>query len=285
MLGGMVAWVLAADPELNVTSAAREAGRDDAIRFDAEEDGSIERVLARGPYDWIVNAVGVLKPLIDEADPASVARAVAVNATFPNRLAAAARQTGSRIIQIATDGVFSGGDAPYAEDTPHDAEGVYERSTSDGEIDAPHVLNLRCSIVGTEERRPPRSLLGWALSQPKGATIAGYTNHRWNGVTTLHFAKLCRGVISEGGPHLPSPLHVVPADAVSKAELLELALSAFERTDVTVSAEAAPVAVDRTLATRHPEEGRRLWTAAGYPAPPRIAAMVAELASLRVQSI
>jgi dTDP-4-dehydrorhamnose reductase len=281
MLGGMVARVLDGEPQLNVTRAARASAGEATIPFDAEQEGSVERLLASARWDWLVNAVGVIKPLIDETDPACVARATAVNETFPQRLAAGAERAGSRVIQIATDGVFSGRSAPYDEETRHDADGVYERSKSGGEVSAPHVLNLRCSIIGPEGWREPRSLLGWALSQPSGARISGYTNHRWNGVTSLHFARLCRGVILAGGLDLPWLLHVVPADTVSKAELLELALQAFGRTDVTASAEPGPIPVDRTLTTRYPEANRRLWAAAGYAEPPRIATMIAELASLQ----
>jgi len=278
MLGEPVARVLADDARLEVFRAARGPSADDVLPFDARDE-SIAGLLSERRYDWVVNAVGVLKRLIDESDPASVANAVAVNATFPRRLAAAALEQGSRVIQIATDGVFAGGRAPYDEDAPHDADGVYERSKSRGEVRAPHVLNLRCSIVG-REHPPARSLLGWALTQPEGARIPGYTNHLWNGVTTLQFAELCAAVITSDGLDLPSTLHVVPADAVSKADLLRLALSAFGRDDVMVAPEPAPVPVDRTLTTRFPDAGLRLWRAAGYPQPPRIATMIAELAAL-----
>jgi dTDP-4-dehydrorhamnose reductase len=279
MLGRMVADVLGQNPELNVTSAARRPSGGNVISFDAEHD-SVEPLIVDGRHEWIINAVGVIEPRIDESDPASVARAIAVNAAFPHRLAAAARQQRARVIQIATDGVFSGSSAPYDEAARHDADGVYARSKSLGEVRASNVVELRCSVIGPEDP-PARSLLGWALSQPPGGRIPGYTNHRWNGLTTLSFAKLCEGVILERGLNLPSPLHVVPGDAVTKAELLRLAVSAFGRDDVTVGDEPAPVAVDRTLATRHPEANRRLWSAAGYSEAPRIAAMVAELASLR----
>jgi hypothetical protein len=73
---------------------------------------------------------------------------------------------------------------------------------------------------------------------------------------------------------------VVPADRVTKAELLELALAAFGRTDVSVRHAPGPGApVDRTLGTRDPEANQRLWRAAGYTGPPTIRAMLGELAA------
>jgi dTDP-4-dehydrorhamnose reductase len=116
------------------------------------------------------------------------------------------------------------------------------------------------------------------LSRPPGATISGYTNHRWNGITTLHLAKLCAGIIQSDHHQLRSLWHIVPGDSVSKAELIQKILAAFDRGDVTVKPEPAAVAVDRTLRTIHPEVNRQLWAAAGYPVPPTVAEMVEELA-------
>ena len=272
MLGRMVARVLASHPALEVVASTRQGSRA-AIKFDSSCD-SLREVLDATDCEWIVNAIGVLDSRIDEDDPQSVATAIDTNATFPNRLAAAAGDR--RVIQISTDGVFSGRDAPYDERALHDAPGVYARSKSLGEVSSPTLVNLRCSIIGPEEQ-PARSLLGWALSQPSGATITGYTNHYWNGITTYHFAKLCAATVLGTAPGLPGVLHVVPGDAVDKAELLRLLLSAFDRDDVTVVADPAPARVDRRLSTVYPEVNESLWAAAGYRSPPTIEEMVGEL--------
>jgi dTDP-4-dehydrorhamnose reductase len=246
-----------------------EAGRDDP--------GAL---LDRAGCAWVVNAIGVTKPHIDESDQVSVDRAIAINARFPHALAGAAAVRGVRVIHPTTDGVFAGGAGSYREDARHDAGDAYAVSKSHGEVDAPHVLNLRCSIVGPEPF-PGTSLLAWLLSQPRGARVAGYTNHRWNGVTTFHFARLCQGIIDAGEP-LPGTLHAVPADAVTKADLLGMLADAYGRRDLTIVPEAAPVAVYRTLATNHPEANALIWRAAGYPAPPTVGAMVRELATTHV---
>lgn len=276
MLGSMVDRVLSEEESLQVVRSTR-SGEHDALAFDAGRD-SIEELLDAVRCDWIVNAIGVLAGDIDEEDARSVATAIDVNAAFPHRLAWAAGRE-RRMIHVSTDGVFSGRNAPCDEGSRHDACGVYGRSKSLGEPKGPNVITLRCSIVGPEEGRP-RSLLGWALSQPEGARITGYANHRWNGLTTYHLARMCQAVITADGRGLPSPLHLVPADSVSKAELLEISLSAFGRGDVTVSAAPARVPSERTLATIHPDTNRLLWEAAGYEGAPSIAQMVGELACL-----
>lgn len=270
MLGSMVTRVLAGSPGLEVSATARDS-------FDARRD-PLADLLEAGGHEWIVNAIGVLKARIDEDDPASIEDAIAVNALFPHRLADEAARRGQRVIQIATDGVYAGVHGPYDETAEHDPTDVYGKTKSLGETPADNVWHLRCSIVGPE-LGPPTSLLGWILSAPRDAELTGYDGHRWNGITTLAFAKLCHAVITATEPphHVQ---HVVPGDSVSKAELLELALTAFGRTDVSVRHVPGPGApIDRTLSTRDPGANQRLWQAAGYERPPSIEAMLNELAA------
>jgi dTDP-4-dehydrorhamnose reductase len=244
-------------------------------RFDATAD-QLGPLLDSEPYEWIVNAIGVIKPRIDEKVPASVENAIAVNALFPARLAAESAARGQRVVQIATDCVFSGTRGSYDESAPHDPLDVYGKTKSLGETPAGNVIHLRCSIVGPERSTLPSSLLGWILSAPPGGELSGYTDHFWNGVTTLHFAKLCAAVIN--GATVPRVHHVVPGDTVSKADLLQLVLSAFGRDDVKVRPGPGPTSVDRTLSTQHPDINQSLWIAAGYETPPTIQEMVRELA-------
>ena len=269
----MVVRFLGTSQAVEVVATSRRAGGS-RVPFDARSD-SIAALLATTGCDWVVNCIGMLHGRIDPRDPASVAEALEVNSVFPNRLAAAAGDR--RVILIATDGVFAGSEAPYDEDRAPDEPGVYGRSKALGEVLAPHVTNLRCSVIGPEPP-PGASLLAWALSQPAGATVPGYCDHRWNGVTSLHFAKLCLALIEADGLTVPPLLHVVPADVVTKAALLEMILAAYGRSDVTVRETDSPHPVDRTLGTRFEQEHRRLWDAAGYPRPPGIAQMLAELA-------
>lgn len=263
MLGHMVERVLSGQ-DLELVTAGRK-------RFDARTDNPSALLEALEP-DWVVNAIGVTKPHIDPGSAESVAAAVDVNARFPFALAEAARLHRARVIQIATDGVFSGRTGGYREDAPHDALDVYGKSKSLGEAPAVNVIHLRCSVVGPGGS----SLMAWLLSQPRGAFVPGYSDRVWNGVTTWHFGMLCASIARED-LDLPSPLHVVPADTVSKAELLELIARACGRDDLTIEPQASPAAVDLSLATRHPEASAALWRAAGYDTPPTIAAMVDEL--------
>lgn len=277
MLGSMVARVLAQEPELALRTTVRtqriESVEAKQLRFDLTRH-LVGSLLERADCEWVINAIGTTKPRIDERDPSSVENALRVNALFPYRLAAEARKRNQKVIQIATDGVFSGARGPYDESCPHDAPDIYGKTKSLGEVPADNVVHLRCSIVGID-RSAPHSLLTWALSAPPGAELPGYTAQLWNGITTLQFARLCLAVIR--GATVPSVQHVVPADAVTKADLLELILSVFRRYDVAVRREPGPPA-DRRLSTSTPQTNRTLWARAGYPSPPTVLYMLQELA-------
>ena len=114
MLGSMVADVLSRDTELSISATVRRPDLLDTLcermphvgwrGFDADATDSLT-ALVRGQA-WVVNAIGVTKPLIDENDADSVERAIRVNSLFPHALACACSETGSFVLQIATDCVF-----------------------------------------------------------------------------------------------------------------------------------------------------------------------------------
>jgi dTDP-4-dehydrorhamnose reductase len=291
MLGAMVTEVLACQATLRVVGTVRDQPLLEMMRsvlpevdwciFDAERDGPEVLTTLLSGSNWAVNAIGIIKPYIRDDDPGAVARAVAVNSLFPHKLAAAAEAEGVRVLQIATDCVYSGSKGAYLEDAAHDALDVYGKTKSLGEVYSPLVHHLRCSIIGPEIKAH-RSLLDWLLQKPQGATVTGFTNHYWNGVTTLHFARLCAAVIRTG-IEIGHSLHIVPAAPMSKYELLQSLARANNRHDIKVNAGAAAVSIDRTLATKRPELNRKLWAATDYAAPPTVPQLVTELAAFNAR--
>lgn len=286
MLGAMVLDTLASDPELELVATTRsgrlpEPFRErlsgvDCRRLDAEQVASDELAAVLAGTDWIVNAIGIIKPYIHDDNAPEVERATRVNALFPHLLARAAERIGARVLQIATDCVYSGTRGRYVESDPHDPTDVYGKTKSLGEVHSPAMTHLRCSIVGPE-LAGHRSLLDWLIRQPADAAVNGFLNHLWNGVTTLQFARLCRGIV-RGNLDLPRLRHVVPADVVTKATLLEIVARAHHRADLSISPVDASVAVDRTLDTEDRPGNELLWRAAGYEEVPTVRAMVEELA-------
>lgn len=282
MLGAMVTDVLARSGDIALTVTSRTGDRPHisgpaattpCFAFDAERD----EVPALAGYDWVINCIGVIKPYIKDDHAAQVERAIRVNALFPHRLAAAATQAGARVLQIATDCVWSGRAGRYLENAAHDALDAYGRTKSLGEVPTPAMHHLRCSIIGPEVTGHV-SLLDWFRSQPVGARLTGFTNHVWNGVTTYHYARLCEGIVRQA-PALPRLQHVIPSGLVTKAEMLEAFARVFDRADLVITHGEAPTVVDRTLATSDEAMNAALWRHAGYAEPPTFAQMLAELAA------
>jgi len=220
-------------------------------------------------YQWVINAIGKIPQRCKDD---SLFRRV--NAGFPFRLANVAETLGINVIQIATDCIYDGKSGDYTEADAASPKDIYAKTKLEGEVKSDNMFHLRCSIVGPETHS--KSLLGWFLNQQLGTTIEGYINHRWNGITTLHFAKIVEGIIAYNLP-LPHIQHVVPTDAVSKCELLEHFARVFGRGDITIKRKAAIRSINRTLATTNNILNSKLWVLAGYPWPPTIVQMIEEL--------
>ena len=122
---------------------------------------------------------------------------------------------------------------------------MYGKTKSLGEVYGPNVHHLRCSIIGPEAKEP-RSLMEWFLGQPTALLSTAFVNHTWNGVTTLHFARLCAGIIKRR-VNLPHSQHLIPSGEVTKCEMLEAFARFYGRDDVTVNATEAGVVIDLTF--------------------------------------
>ena len=244
--------------------------------LDAEQNDSESIIDAIDGADWIINAIGIIKPYIRDDSAGDVERAVRVNSLFPLQLARVAKTKGARIIHITTDCVFSGKRGKYTETDEHDVVNVYGKTKSLGEIFSDNVYNIRTSIIGPE-RKSHKSLMDWLLNQPPGSKINGFTNHHWNGITTLHFARICQGIIKKGLP-ISNVQHIVPANLTTKAGLIKNLAKEFKRQDITIRDTRSPEFINRTLSTNNQKLNDMIWSAAGYSKPPTIEQMIAELA-------
>ncbi len=264
MLGSMLVKVLSQQFEV-VATVRRE---DYIIPMDNVEwrlfDANVDIVAFNlKDVDWIINAIGV----IPQRKPCSY--------DLNWCLSMVLSRIGTPVIQIGTDCVFDGTTGNYTENSPRNATDKYGLSKIWGERLDTNSYLIRCSIVGPETHG--KSLLGWFLNQSQNAVIDGYTNHLWNGVTTMAFAQVCAGIIANN-TELPHIQHLVPADAVSKYELLCLFREYFKRQDITINPVEAPEPINRTLATNNPKLNRLLWHKAGYTKIPTIEQMVKEMA-------
>jgi dTDP-4-dehydrorhamnose reductase len=246
------------------------------LTFDAVQKQPIREYLERERFDVVVNAVGLIKQLINEGNQEDIRTAYLINADLPRELNAYARDSSTPTIQIGTDCVYSGLEGSYSENSEFDCNDLYGLSKVSGEHESKSMMTIRCSIIG-HEIRSSVSLMDWFLSQPPAASVKGYRNHFWNGVTTLAFARVIKGIISEN-MYSPGTIHLVPKDQVSKFELLQILAETFGRKDIEISEFEAEIAVNRTLATIFPGKNEQLWLNAGYTEIPTIVELIQEYA-------
>lgn len=240
----------------------------------------LEEKMNMNDISFVVNCAGLIRQKIDEDSLSSRAQAVKANFDLPLRLVSLSEKYNFKIIQIGTDCVFSGRHGNYKESDIHDAEDIYGKTKSLGEIPHENLIILRTSIVGLEAQSNS-SLLSWFINQSRNARVKGYSDQIWNGVTIFHFAKFVTSIIDQNGFNQFSGVHhVVPSDSVSKDKLLKIFGIAFGREDIEIDSVATGRDLDMTLGTNHPSMNSLLWKLAGYSHPPTIEEMILEYSSL-----
>jgi len=207
----------------------------------AARDPLIETVRASGA-EVVINCLGSTKRRGSDRRDLSDA-----NALFPVQLVSRL-DAGQHVIHASTDCVFAGTRGGYAVDEPTDADDDYGVSKVLGEAIAlrPNVTVLRVSIIGPERADGP-GLLSWFLRQPTDDAVPGWTNHRWNGVTTLDWAGIAFDVADRRrrGGHV-APILQPGTPPVSKYELLCIFRTVYGTPHRIDPVETA-AAVDRTL--------------------------------------
>ena len=282
MLGKMCSLVLNDDQSLNLIGTYNNENsktllvekKINLLKFNALVD-DIEKLVESTNPKYVVNCIGRIKPTIDEDSQESVFQAEQINSNLPKQLEALSSSRGLEIIQIGTDCVFSGKKGLYTIDDEYDANDVYGRTKANGEIDSGKKMLLRTSIVGPEVK-PGQSLLNWFLELEKESEVNGFENHMWNGITTLAFAKIVKGVILNN-IYTSKVIHLTPKDLVSKYELLSLFSTSFGRKDIDIIPTNADHVIDRTLLSDSSIDNEKIWKIAGYDDVPTISELVKEL--------
>ncbi len=193
--------------------------------------------------DVIINCMGTIKPRIDALGDLN---GIIVNSVFPRMLANVSEAVGAHLIHPTTDCVYSGLKGSYNEDDKYDVSDVYGMSKAMGEPS--NCTVVRTSIIG-EEVGQGRSLVEWIKSSAN-QTVNGFTNHNWNGVTCLQFAKICEQIITTndywmGIKHLHS-------NVLDKQQLVETVSKVYDL-NITVVPKETPVKCDRSMSTIHAE--------------------------------
>ena len=173
------------------------------------------------------------------------------NMYFLNALLPAILRNGindcSILIQPSTDCVFSGKkDFKYCKTDKKDASDIYGRSKAIAEdtlIDQENLIIIRTSIIGATKNFADKGLLSWFVNT-KSRNIDGYTNHFWNGITTLEWSKQVNEMmVSEVNKGL---FQIGTEEISSKYKLLEKFKSCFEK-EININEYECDERINRTL--------------------------------------
>ena len=249
MLGNTVVRFFSQDNHFTVKGTVRNskslAELPDAIRenivsgVNANDLDSVIQVIQVEQPDIVVNCIGLVKQLSTANDPLI---ALPINSLFPHQLAKICSDASARFVHISTDCVFSGDKGMYNENDVPDAIDLYGLSKRFGEVDYPHAITIRTSIIG-HELAHARSLIDWFLSQ--SISTRGFTKALFSGLPTIEIAKLIKDYV------IPNSnlrgVYNVSANPISKFDLLCLVAEIYGK-DIHI-VEDDELVIDRSLDT------------------------------------
>lgn len=156
------------------------------VRFDLENKWQFIDEIRKYPNALIFNAIGKIKQKTDDDLELLMSNSI-LPLELHNHLLA-----NQFLVHPSTDCVFDGNThLPYRQINESDARDTYGWSKRLGELalqDRRRTLIFRVSIIG-EDPTSNKGLLAWFLSQPAQSKLKGFTNHLWNGITTLEWCK------------------------------------------------------------------------------------------------
>lgn len=192
---------------------------------DALDTAQLEALFQKLRPSVVVNCTSLSKERLQLSDPLEL---IPIYALLPHLLVSFCSRFSARLIQISSDGVFSGKKGNYGEEDMPDAYDLYGRSKLMGEVVAPECVTLRTSMIGHDPKLQ-NGLVSWFLNQ-KG-TCAGFSNAIFSGFPVTVLARIIRDyVLSQ--PKLEG-LYNLASAPISKFDLLRL-ISEIYDTGVTV---------------------------------------------------
>jgi dTDP-4-dehydrorhamnose reductase len=210
---------------------------------------SLEKCLDEVSPEVVVNCLAL--PRNHDSDFKDL---ISIYAIFPRKLSYQCLSRGIRLIQISSDGVFSGRRGGYSEDDIPDADDAYGLAKLLGEADGFHALTLRTSIFGPELTAQD-GLFSWFLRQE--GVCQGHTRAKFSGFPAVVLAQIIRDYVL---PNLNlHGIYHVATEPISKFELLDLVRLQYSKVIQLLPDDS--VVIDRTLS------GERFNRLTGYSPP------------------
>lgn len=268
MVGSQVARILGESSFLDVASIGRNA-LDLSDPFQSRRE--FQKLVKVFKPDYVINCAADLGRI---RTISSLCHQLQVNGLFPRFAAKLAERSDFFLIHLSSDAVFFGKKGNYLETSFRIPRSFYSISKILGEKKSDSSLVIRCSVVGESPSNSSRiSIFSWFKQLLSDAKIEGYVNQRWNGVTSTALAKLILG-ITEAGYCVGGVHHFIPADSLSKYELLELFREITYRSDVEIVASRGAHSINRILLTNNPVLNAHFWTLAGHVQVPQIKRLI-----------
>lgn len=247
MLGNAVLRLFAQSPEYEVYGSVRsDAGRNFLPKHfhqniftgvDVNNTDSLIQLFSIVRPDIVINCIGLVKQLTRVDEPLL---AIPINSLLPHQLASLCKLVGARLVHISTDCVFSGKKGRYTETDVADSTDLYGRSKLLGEVDYPHAITLRTSLIG-HELDGAHSLVEWFLSQDH--SIKGFKCAIFSGLPTVELAIVIRDYVIPH-PELHGVYHI-SSEPISKFDLLVLVAEIYGKAINII--EDYQLVIDRSL--------------------------------------
>lgn len=168
--------------------------------------------------DFVINSIGIIKQLKQSKDKI---QSIEVNSIWPHQLAELCAKHNAKMIHFSTDCVFTGSKGNYNEEDLADARDTYGLSKFMGEVDYPHTLTLRTSIIG-HELNSSVSLIDWFLSQ--STECKGFTEAIYSGFPTVEIANFLNEYIFK---NFVSGVYHLSSEPISKYDLLKIVAEVY----------------------------------------------------------
>lgn len=172
------------------------------------------RVFKQAKPKMVINCISLQKQLLKKQDPLIM---IPTYSVLPHQLSKLCKNSGARLIQISTDGVFSGKKGKYRENDLKDSEDIYGISKYLGELKEEHTITIRTSIIG-HEINTKNGLVEWFLSQKNQCEC--FSNAIFSGFPTDVLAEIIRDLIIPNNK-IQGVYHIA-SKPISKCELLAL---------------------------------------------------------------
>lgn len=175
---------------------------------------NLTKVFNQVKPEIVINCISLSKELLKKANPFMI---ISTYSLLPHQLSKVCKEKRARLIQISSDGVFSGKKGNYKENDIKDAQDIYGASKYLGELDEDHTITIRTSIIG-HELRNKEGLVEWFLAQKKKCEC--FKSAIFSGFPTVVLAEIIRDIIIPN-QKLRGIYHIA-SNPITKCKLLAL---------------------------------------------------------------